>query len=93
MSTTIRVSKRTKDLLTKVLIKLENELGRRLDYDEVIRILVERSGIRNPELLLRLKEMSVSREIVEEAHKLLEETRFEERVFERRYGSRHKYSS
>ncbi len=94
LSTTIRVSKRTKDLLTKVLIKLENELGRRLDYDEVIRILVERSGIRNPELLLRLKEMSVSREIVEEAHKLLEEeTRFEERVFERRYGSRHKYSS
>jgi hypothetical protein len=94
LSTTIRVSKKTKDLLTKVMIRLENELGKRLDYDEVIRILIERSMVRRPELLLRLKSMSVSEEISEKAHKLLSEERgIEEKSFERRYGTRYKHSS
>ncbi|MEB3779091.1 MAG: hypothetical protein GSR85_02500 [Desulfurococcales archaeon] len=72
MSTTIRVSRRTKDLLTRVLIELENELGRRLDYDDVIRILIEKSKVKKPELLLKLKEMGISEEIAREARKLLE---------------------
>ena len=94
LSTTIRVSERTKKMLTKVLISLESELGRRLDFDEVIRILIERSGFRKPELLLRLKEMSVPREVAEKAHEILErEAEFEEEVFERRYGFRYKRSS
>jgi len=94
LSTTIRVSERTKKMLTKVLISLESELGRRLDFDEVIRILIERSGFRKPELLLRLKEMSVPREVAEKAHEILErEVGFEEEVFERRYGFRYKRSS
>ncbi len=90
-TTTIRVSKKTKDLLTKILIKLESELGRRLDYDDVIRILIERSRARKPELLRTLKEMSVSTEIAERSHRMLEEeSRFEEEVFKRRYSSRYK---
>ena len=93
LSTTIRISKRTKELLTKVLIELENELGRRLDYDDVIKILIERSKARRPKLLLKLKEMSVSEEIVGEARRLLGEERgIEERSFERRYGVRYKRS-
>ena len=94
MSTTIKVSKKTKDLLTKVLIKLESELGRRLDYDEVIRILIDRVRIRNPEYLRKLMRMSVPEEVVRKAHELLkEEARLEEGVFKRRYGSRHECSS
>jgi len=94
LSTTIRVSEKTKSMLTKVLIRLESELGRRLDYDEVIRILIERSGFRRPELLLRLKEMRVPRRVVVEARRILEEeSRFEEEVFKRRYGFRYKRSS
>ncbi len=90
---TIRLSRETKELLTDVLIKLEGELGRRLSYDDVIRILIRRSRVRNPELLLRLMEMRVSREIVEEAHRLLEEEAgFEEEVFRRRYRARYKRS-
>ncbi len=93
LSTTIRVSKKTKDLLTKVMIRLESELGRRLSYDDVIRILIERSKSRRPELLLMLKEMGVSEEVVRKAHRLLEGERgFEEKTFERRYGSRYKHS-
>jgi len=94
LSTTIRISEKTKNILTKVLIRLESELGRRLDYDEVIRILIERSGFRKPELLLRLKEMRVPREVVVEARRILEEeSKFEEEVFKRRYGFRYKRSS
>ncbi len=94
MYSTIRISKKTKDLLSKVLIKLENELGKRLNYDDVIKILIERSGFRNSNLLLKLKEMSVPEEIVKKAHEILErETKFEEEIFKRRYGLRYKYSS
>jgi len=94
LSTTIKLSKRTKELLTDVLIKLESELGRRLSYDEVIKILIERGKTRNPRLLLKLAEMKVSRETVEEAHRLLEEeTEFEEEVFRRRYRTRYECSN
>lgn len=94
MSTTIKVSKKTKDLLTKVLIKLESELGRRLDYDEVIRILIDRVRNRNPECLRKLMRMSVPEEVVRGAHELLrEEGRLEEGGFKRRYGFRHECSN
>ncbi|MEM2790696.1 MAG: hypothetical protein QW075_02500, partial [Thermofilaceae archaeon] len=87
---TIKVSKETKELLTEVLVKLEEELGRRLTYDEVIRVLVRRSGVRNPSLLLKLADMSVPEEVVVEARNLLEgEMELEMGVFERRYGSRY----
>ncbi len=52
LSTTIRVSRETKKELDKVLAILEKELEKRLDYDEVIRILIRRSRIlKKPELL------------------------------------------
>lgn len=90
MSTTIKLSRETKELLTDALIRLEGELGRRLSYDEVIRILIRRSGVRSPRLLLRLAEMRAPRRVVEEAHRLLEgEAELEEEAFERRYGARH----
>ena len=93
LSTTIRVSKKTKELLTKTMIKLENELGRRLDYDDVIRILIERSKTRRPELLLKLKEMSVPSEVAEKARELLrKERRAGEKLVERRYSARYKHS-
>ncbi|MEM0459537.1 MAG: hypothetical protein QXZ31_06685 [Thermofilaceae archaeon] len=89
-STAIRVSKETKELVTEVLVKLEEELGMRLTYDEVIRVLVRRSGVRNHSLLLKLADMSVPEEVVVEARNLLEgETELEMGVFERRYGSRY----
>jgi len=94
LSTTIKISKETKELLTRVLIKLEGELGRRLSYDDVIRILVKRSKVRNPKFLLKLVEMEVPREIVRKAHELLEEeVKFEEEVFRRRYRARYGYSN
>jgi len=94
LSTTVKLSKRTKELLTDVLIRLESELGRRLTYDDVIKILIRRSRIRNPKSLLRLMEMKVSKKVVERAHKLLEEeAKFEEELFRRRYSIRYKYSN
>ncbi len=91
MYTTIRITRKTKEILTRELIRLENELGRRLDYDEAIRILIERSRPRRPELLLRLKKMKVSEHIVSKAHEMLEEeAKLEEEFFERRYGARYK---
>jgi len=87
---TIRLSRETKKLLTDVLIRLEDELGKRLSYDDVIRILIRRSKVRNPRLLLMLMETEVSEEIVEKAHKLLEkETEIEEEVFRRRYRAKY----
>ena len=93
MSTTIRLSKETKEMLTDVLIRLEKELGRRLSYDEVIRILIRRSRARNPRLLLKLVSMSVPEEVVKEAHRLLEEEVWlEEEAFRRRYRGRYEHS-
>jgi hypothetical protein len=37
--TSIRVSRESKDLLEKALLKLESKLGRGLDYNEFLRIL------------------------------------------------------
>ena len=92
LSTTIKLSKDTKRLLTNVLIKLENELGRRLSYDEVIRILIRRSKIRNPEPLLELMKMKVPKEMVKRAHELLEEeAELEEEVYRRRYCTRYEH--
>ena len=92
LSTTIKLSKETKRLLTHVLIKLENELGRRLSYDEVIRILIRRSKIRNPEPLLELMKMKVPKEMVKRAHELLEEeAELEEEVYRRRYCIRYEH--
>ncbi len=92
LSTTIRVSRKTKELLTRVMLKLEGELGRRLDYDDVIRILIERSGELKPMLLQKLKEMSIPEELVSRAREMLREERRREEVFERRISSRYKHS-
>ncbi len=89
LSTTIRISKGTKKLLDKMLIELENELGRRLSYDEAIKILIERAKTRKrPELLLELLEMKGSEELSEKAQKILrEERRREIEIYKRRYGA------
>ncbi|RLE64149.1 MAG: hypothetical protein DRJ47_08360 [Thermoprotei archaeon] len=93
MSTTIKISRETKELLTDVLIRLEGELGRRLSYDDVIRILIKRSRVRDSRLLLRLVEMKVSGKLVEKARKLLEEeTALEEEMFRRRYRTRYEHT-
>lgn len=90
MSTTIKLSKKTKELLTDVLIELEGELGRRLSYDDAIRILIRRSRARDPRPLLKLMEMKVPGETAEEAHRLLrEEAKLEEEIFRRRYRAGH----
>lgn len=92
MSTTIKLSKKTKELLTDTLIRLENELGRRLSYDDAIRILIERSRGRNPGLLLRLMDMEAPGELAEEARRLLEgEAALEEKAFRGRYRSRYEH--
>ncbi len=94
MSTIIKVSGKAKNLLTRVLARLEAELGRRLTYDDVIRILIEKSSFRNPEFLLKLKGMSVPLSVVSEAHRILEEeVRLVEGAYERRYGIRYKRSN
>ena len=55
---------------------------------------MEKASSKKPELFLLLKEISVSKEVVNEAHRLLrEERRFEEKVSERRYSSRYRGSS
>ncbi len=87
LSTTIRISRETKKLLTDIMIRLEAELGKRLDYDEVIRILINRYRAKKPHLLMQLINMEVDREIVEKAHKLLREERVRERsIVEGRYS-------
>ena len=40
--TTIRVKRETKILLEKALVAVESKLGRRLDYDTLLRILAKR---------------------------------------------------
>jgi len=51
--TSIRVRKETKKLLEGAHFELESRLGRRLDYDELLRILA-RGVYAKPELLRRL---------------------------------------
>lgn len=72
--TTIRVRKETKRLLEKVLIDLESRLGRRLDYDELLRILA-RSAQTKPWLLRLLVERPVEGHDTDEAQRLLRSER------------------
>ena len=58
--TSIRVSTETKKLLERLLIAMEARLGRRLDYDELLRLLaLEKLRGRKPGLLLALFERPV----------------------------------
>ena len=58
--TSIRVSVETKKLLERLLVAMEARLGRRLDYDELLRMLAaEKLRERRPELLLALFEKPV----------------------------------
>ncbi len=64
----------TKELLEKALIELEAELGRRLDYDELIQILALRAQA-NPQLLKLLIENPVKEHDTEKAQELLRRER------------------
>ena len=72
--TSIRVKLETKRLLDRVRAVLEARLGRRLDYDSLIRLLAEeRLGReeRRPELLLELFKRPVAGHDTDEALRLL----------------------
>jgi len=91
--TTIRLRKETKKRLEKILIEYEVKLKRRLDYDELIQILLDKleGKDKRPELLLELKEMKVSSQLVSKAHEVLaNERRLEEEILEGKYSSRYK---
>lgn len=80
--TSIRVRRATKELLDKLLIKLESKLGRRLNYDEVIRIIALQSLGKRSEYLLRLFENPVEGYDSLEAWRLLVEERRRDDRFE-----------
>ncbi len=72
--TSIRVRKETKKLLERALIDLEARLGRRLDYDELLRILAR--GVRmRPQLLKLLIINPVEEHNMDEAQSLLRSER------------------
>ncbi|MEB3859754.1 MAG: hypothetical protein LRS43_00930 [Desulfurococcales archaeon] len=68
--TSIRVRRDTKRLLEKTLIEFEAMLGRRLDYDELLRLLVERARVK-PWLLRRLLESPVEEHDTRRAQEML----------------------
>ena len=72
--TSIRVKKDTKKLLEKILIDFEARLGRRLDYDELLRILVRKAQAR-PWLLAWLIENPVEGHDTDKAQQLLRSER------------------
>jgi len=72
--TSIRVRKDTKRLLEKVLIDYESKLKRRLDYDELLRILAHETRAR-PWLLRLLVENPVKGHSTDEAQRLLRSER------------------
>ncbi len=72
--TSIRVRKDTKKLLEKTLIEFEARLGRRLDYDELIRILALRTQA-NPQLLRLLIQNPVKNHDTGNAQRLLRSER------------------
>ena len=72
--TSIRVRKDTKELLEKALIELETRLRRRLDYDELLRILT-RNAQAKPGLLRLLLEKSVKGYETDKAEQLLRSER------------------
>ena len=81
VSTTIKVSKSTKEKLVRVAAKLQERYGRRVSLDEAIRYLLELEE-RKPELLDSIIG-SVPTLSVEELYR--ERRRDEERI-ERRYS-------
>ena len=81
MSTTIKVSKSTREKLVRVVAKLQERYGRRVSLDEAIRYLLELEE-RKPELLDSIIG-SVPTLSVEELYR--ERRRDEERI-ERRYS-------
>ncbi len=72
--TSIRVRRETRELLEKTLIDLEARLGRRLDYDDVIRILAQRARGK-PELLMLLTQNPVKENDTDKAQRLLRRER------------------
>ncbi|HID41233.1 MAG TPA: hypothetical protein EYP33_03650 [Pyrodictium sp.] len=72
--TSIRVRRETKQLLEKALIDLEARLGRRLDYDELLRLLATRARAK-PWLLRWLVENPVKEHDTRRAQELLRSER------------------
>jgi len=87
MFTTIRVSKKTKELLDRLVIELERELGRRLSYDEALRMLIERSlRAKRPELLLQFMSKRFSDKTVKDLQEIVRiERARENEIAQRRY--------
>lgn len=81
MSVTIRVSKLTKEMLTRVAARLQERYGRRVDLDEAIRYLLGLEE-RRPELLESVVGSVPSLSLKE----LYEERRRDEERARRRYG-------
>ncbi len=85
MFTTIRVSKKTKELLDRLVIELERELGRRLSYDEALRMLIERSlRAKRPELLLQFMSRRFSDKTVKDLQEIVRIERARENEIARR---------
>ena len=72
--TSIRVRKDTKKLLERTLIEFESRLGRRLDYDELLRILA-RGVHAKPQLLRQLLTNPVEEHDTAKAQQLLRSER------------------
>jgi len=79
MYTTIKLKKTTKKRLEEKLIEYEKHLGRRINYDELINILIDEAETSRlkPELLLELIEINkdLPEEYVKKTHIILEESR------------------
>jgi len=71
--TSIRVRCSTKEILKKIMAKIEEQEGRRLDYDELLRLLASRFAERKPWLLLKLFENPVDGYRTELAQSMLRE--------------------
>lgn len=69
--TTIRVKRETKALLEKTLVAMESRLGRRLDYDTLLRILAKRALRGKPWLLEWLVDNPVGLHDTSRAQELL----------------------
>ena len=72
--TSIKVTRETKRLLEEALVEMEARLGRRLDYDELLRLLAGRARAR-PWLLRWLIENPVEGHSTGEAQELLRRER------------------
>ncbi len=81
MSETIKVSKQTKQSLTRVAARLQEKTGKRVDFDEAIRHLLAKSE-NKPELLDKIFG-SVPRMKTED---LYSERRLDEKRFARRHS-------